>query len=244
MLAMMSTIIPQIFTNLTDYKPAKTSFYSTNFRKPANSFTRKYVCFYHRQAIRLGFESSGKSFLDKDRFDEKIKKKRVVLVRFNNLKFNGGGGGGGGGDGGGGTSRILGNVLLAIGLTYLSVTGQLGWILDAFVSFWLFVLIVPVVGLGALIWWASRDMVEIKCRSCGNEFEVFKSMLNDEQKLCPYCNQPFSVVGDEFVRDPTNFGKESATVGETFSELFSQTKKGKASSRAVIDVEAEVKDIE
>ncbi|XP_076934175.1 uncharacterized protein LOC143602477 [Bidens hawaiensis] len=115
--------------------------------------------------------------------------KRLVLVRFNNLKFNGGGGGGGDD---GGTSRVLGNLALAIGLTYLTLTGQLGWILDTIVSIWLFVVIVPVVGLGALIWWASKDMVEIKCRSCGNEFEVFKSMLNDEPQLCPYCNKPFS----------------------------------------------------
>ncbi|KAI3809956.1 hypothetical protein L1987_19561 [Smallanthus sonchifolius] len=236
---MMTTIIPQIFINLTDYKPSRTSFYSTKSRKPANSFTRKFVCFYHRQGIRLGFESSGK-LLYKDQFDERIKKKkRVVLVRFNNLNFNGGGG-----RDDGGTSRVLGNLILAIGLTYLSLTGQLGWILDAIVSVWLFVVLVPIVGFGALIWWASRDMVEIKCRNCGNEFEVFKSMLNDEPQLCPYCSQPFSVVGDEFVRDPKKFGKEYTTFGETFSELFSQSKKGKAPSSAVIDVEAEVKDVE
>ncbi|KAL8205522.1 hypothetical protein R6Q57_009073 [Mikania cordata] len=240
----MTTIIPQIFINLTDYKPARRTFYSTKSRKPANSFTIKHVCFYGRQSIRLSFEYSGKLLPDKDRFDEKIKKKkRMVLVRFNNLKFGGGGGGGGRKDNGG-TSRVLGNLLLAIGLTYLSMTGQLGWILDAIVSFWLLVLVVPVVGFGALIWWASRDMVEIKCRNCENEFEVFKSMLNDEPQLCPYCSQPFSVVGDEFVRDPTRFGKESTTFGETFSDLFSQSKEGKASSKAVIDVEAEVKDVE
>ncbi|XP_076903392.1 uncharacterized protein LOC143558439 isoform X1 [Bidens hawaiensis] len=164
------------------------------------------------------------------------KKKRLVLVRFNNLKFNGGGGGNGDD---GGTSRVLGNLALAIGLTYLTLTGQLGWILDTIVSIWLFVVIVPVIGLGALIWWASKDMVEIKCRSCGNEFEVFKSMLNDEPQLCPYCNKPFSVVGDAM-----KSSKESTTFGETFSDLFSQQEKGKASSRAVIDVEAEVKDVE
>ncbi|KAJ0733681.1 hypothetical protein HanPI659440_Chr11g0411041 [Helianthus annuus] len=239
---MTTTIIPQIFTSLTYYKPTRTTFSSTKLPKPFNSFTKKYVCFSHQQGTRLGFESSGKLSLNKDQLNERIKKKkRVVLVRFNNLKFNGGGGGG---KDDGGTSRVLGNVLLAIGLTYLSMTGQLGWILDAIVSFGLFVVIVPVVGFGALIWWASRDMVEIKCRNCESEFEVFKSMLNDEPQLCPYCSQPFSVVGDEFVRDPSKTYKESTTFGETFSELFSQSKKRKASSRAVIDVEAEVKDVE
>lgn len=67
----------------------------------------------------------------KNGFNEKIvkKNKRVVFVKAGNL------GGGGGGDDGG-TRRILGNVALAIGLTYLSLTGQLGWILDTIVNIW------------------------------------------------------------------------------------------------------------
>lgn len=61
----------------------------------------------------------------------------MVVVGFNQgFGFNGGGGGGGKDDGG--TARILGNLALAIGLTYLSVTGQLGWVLDAIVSIWVF----------------------------------------------------------------------------------------------------------
>lgn len=55
------------------------------------------------------------------------KKKRVVWVRSN----------GGPGFNGGGfkvDSRILGNIALAVGLTYLSATGQLGWILDTILS--------------------------------------------------------------------------------------------------------------
>jgi hypothetical protein len=69
--------------------------------------------------------------------EEKVckKEKRVVLVKNNQgFGFNGGGGGGGRDDGG--TARILGNLALAVGLTYLSMTGQLGWILDAIVSIW------------------------------------------------------------------------------------------------------------
>lgn len=62
------------------------------------------------------------------------RKKRVVLVK-NNQGFGFNGGGGGGRDDGA-TARILGNLALAIGLTYLSMTGQLGWILDAIVSIW------------------------------------------------------------------------------------------------------------
>jgi len=57
------------------------------------------------------------------------RKKRVVLVRFNQrFGFNGGGGGGDNGA----TARVLGNLILAIGLTYLSMTGQLGWLLQLF----------------------------------------------------------------------------------------------------------------
>lgn len=55
------------------------------------------------------------------------KKRRVVVVRSN----------GGPGFNGGGfkvDNRILGNIALAVGLTYLSSTGQLGWILDTILS--------------------------------------------------------------------------------------------------------------
>lgn len=68
--------------------------------------------------------------------------RRVVVVKFNN-GFNGLGGGGGEGGGGGGringeTARVLGNLGLAIVLTYLTMNGQLGWLLDAIVSLWVF----------------------------------------------------------------------------------------------------------
>lgn len=64
------------------------------------------------------------------------RKKRMVLVRFNQgFGFGSGGGGGGGGDNNA-NARILGNLALAILLTYLSMTGQLGWVLDAIVSIW------------------------------------------------------------------------------------------------------------
>lgn len=60
------------------------------------------------------------------------KEKRVVLVKNNQgFGFNNGGG-----RDDGSTARILGNLALAAGLTYLSMTGQLGWIIDAIVSIW------------------------------------------------------------------------------------------------------------
>lgn len=61
---------------------------------------------------------------------------REVRVRCNKgLGFNGGDNNGNG--------RILGNLALAIGLTYLSMTGQLGWILDAIVSVWVLLSLSP-----------------------------------------------------------------------------------------------------
>lgn len=70
--------------------------------------------------------------------------KRMVLVKFKQgFGFDGIGDGSGGGSGGGGrdnseTVRVLSNLVLAIGLTYLTMTGQLGWVLDAIVSVWVF----------------------------------------------------------------------------------------------------------
>ncbi|XP_027061287.1 uncharacterized protein [Coffea arabica] len=169
------------------------------------------------------------------------KSKRVVLVRFNGL---GGGGGGGGGGGRRDNARVLGNLALAIGLIYLSVTGQLGWVLDAIVSVWLLAVLLPIVGLGAFLWWAGRDIVQGTCPNCGNVFQVFKSTLNDDLQLCPFCSQPFSVVGDKFVRDPVKFSNQSTTFEDAFNDFFPHAKKGKDSSVSVVDVEAEVKDAE
>ncbi|XP_031266735.1 uncharacterized protein LOC116125152 [Pistacia vera] len=172
------------------------------------------------------------------------RKKRVVLVRFNQgFGFNGGGGGGGGGDNNA-NARVLGNLALAILLTYLSMTGQLGWVVDAIVSIWLIVVLVPIVGLGAFLWWAGRDMVQGTCPNCGNDFQIFKSALSDELQLCPYCSQPFSVVDDKFVKESVSFSNESTTFGQAFSEFFPGSNKGKESSKAIVDVEAEIKDAE
>ncbi|MED6168762.1 hypothetical protein PIB30_014452 [Stylosanthes scabra] len=90
--------------------------------------------------------------------EEKKGHKRVVLVR-NNQGFGFNGGGGGGRDDGANV-RILGNLALAIGLTYLSMTGQLGWILDAIVSIWIVAVLIPVVGIGFFLWWAGRDIMQ------------------------------------------------------------------------------------
>ncbi|XP_055822631.1 uncharacterized protein LOC129891338 isoform X2 [Solanum dulcamara] len=90
--------------------------------------------------------------------------KRMVFVKFKQgFGFDGigdGGGGGGGGRDNSETVRVLSNLVLAIGLTYLTMTGQLGWILDAIVSVWLLAVLLPILGLGAFIWWAGRDIVQ------------------------------------------------------------------------------------
>ncbi|GMH14396.1 hypothetical protein Nepgr_016237 [Nepenthes gracilis] len=172
--------------------------------------------------------------------EEKSSKRRVVLASFSRgFGFNGGGGGR---RDEGTTARLLGNLALAAGLTYLSVTGQLGWLLDAIVSLWLLAVLVPIVGLGAFLWWAGRDMIQGTCPNCGNSFQIFKSSLNDELQLCPFCSQPFSVVGNEFISDPVKFSNRSTAFGETFDDFSPKRKKGKNTSTAVVDVEAEIKD--
>ncbi|PIA25913.1 hypothetical protein AQUCO_10300006v1 [Aquilegia coerulea] len=88
--------------------------------------------------------------------EERRNKKRVVVVRVNQFGFNGGGGSD--------NARILGNLALAIVLTYLTMTGQLGWLLDAIVSIWLLAVILPIAGLGAFLWWAGRNIVQDSVR--------------------------------------------------------------------------------
>ncbi|XWS52010.1 hypothetical protein CRYUN_Cryun11dG0031000 [Craigia yunnanensis] len=171
------------------------------------------------------------------------RKRRVVLVMFNQ-GFGGGGSGGGGGNIDSNTARLLGNIALAIGLTYLSMTGQLGWVLDAIVSIWLLAVLVPIVGMGAFLWWAGRDIVQSSCPNCGNDFQIFKSFLNDELQLCPYCSQPFSVVDDKFVKEPIKFSNQTSKTKQAFNGFSPGSKKGKDSSAAVVDVEAEVKDVD
>ncbi|CAE6173784.1 unnamed protein product [Arabidopsis arenosa] len=161
------------------------------------------------------------------------RRRRVVRVR--GLKFNGGDNNGNG--------RILGNLALAIGLTYLSMTGQLGWILDAIVSVWLIVVIVPILGLGAFLWWAQRDIVQSNCPNCGNEFQIFKSAMDDEVQLCPFCTQPFSVVDDKFVKEPVKFSNQTTAFGD-LNGFSSKPKKGKGFSTPVVDIEAEVTDVD
>jgi hypothetical protein len=46
------------------------------------------------------------------------------------------GGGRGPNGGNNGIGRIVFNLALAGGLTYLTVTGKLGWLFDAFISLW------------------------------------------------------------------------------------------------------------
>ncbi|CAH8354975.1 unnamed protein product [Eruca vesicaria subsp. sativa] len=162
-------------------------------------------------------------------------KRRVFKVSCNKgLGFNGGDSNGNG--------RILGNLALAIGLTYLSMTGQLGWLLDAIVSVWLVVVIVPILGLGAFLWWAQRDIVQSSCPNCGNEFQIFKSSLDDEVQLCPFCTQPFSVEDDKFVKEPVKFSNQTTAFGQDLNGFSSPPKKGKGFSTAVVDIEAEVTD--
>ncbi|XP_050220065.1 uncharacterized protein LOC126670396 [Mercurialis annua] len=227
--------------------------------KPINTHftTRPKIASFHQRGFKLKAFREKWSFFEvgavKGRIfivnEESKRKKRLVLVRFNQ---GFGGGGGGGGRDNSETIRVVGNVALAIGLTYFSITGQLGWLFDAIgsvldflISLWLLAIIVPIVGLGAFLWWAGRDILQGTCPNCGNEFQVFKSTLNNDLQQCPYCSQPFSVAGDEFMSDSGQFSKGSMPFSEAFRDFSSGSKKGKgSSSSAIVDVEAEVKDVD
>lgn len=105
-------------------RPKFGSFQGNSCKLKAFGGDRQKLCFFERVKDGIILKEEGSM----------SKKKRVVLVRFNEgFGFNGGGGGGGNNSN---NARILGNLALAIGLTYLSMTGQLGWVLDAIVSIW------------------------------------------------------------------------------------------------------------
>ncbi|KAG0497118.1 hypothetical protein HPP92_001809 [Vanilla planifolia] len=115
-------------------------------------------------------------------------------------------------------STVLGNLVLAVGFTYLTLTGQLGWLLDALVSIWLLAVLLPIVGLGAFFWFAGRDIVQSSCPNCGNSFQIFKSAMKDGVQFCPFCTQPFKVQGNKFERESTKFSsKRSAAAKQAFN---------------------------
>ncbi|CAK9183058.1 unnamed protein product [Ilex paraguariensis] len=238
---------------LHDHSRKKQNCYGFKVSQPnsCNTLSGTKIGSFHQNRFEIGVYRERWSLLGLSRGKDGVlvggkdwkRKKRAVVVRFNQgFGFNGGGGGGGRDNSN--TARILGNLALAIALTYLSMTGQLGWVLDAIVSVWILAVVLPIVGLGAFLWWAGRDIVQGSCPNCGNDFQIFKSTLNDDLQLCPFCSQPFSVVGDEFVRDPVKFTNQSTTFGDAFSESSPRSKRGKDSSAFVVDVEAEVKDME
>ncbi|CAN6354759.1 unnamed protein product, partial [Urochloa humidicola] len=146
-----------------------------------------------------------------------------------------------------GTSRIVGNLAFAAVLTYLAVTGQLRWVLDAIVSLWLLTILLPILALGAFFFFAGQDILQGDCPNCGKNFQILKSALKDGPQLCPYCTQPFSVQGNKFVRESARFSSgrgATATNGQVFNELFNRGMRGAAPSGTIVDVEAEVKDVE
>ncbi|KAG6397814.1 hypothetical protein SASPL_139262 [Salvia splendens] len=229
------------------YSAKKHCLNKFNFLRPINyrSTSRTKIESFHKDCSKAGVSRENWPFLGVGRGKDGVPVsggKRVVLMKFRN-GFNGLGGGGGGRVSGE-TARTVGNLALAILLTYLSMTGQLGWLLDAIVSLWLLAVLVPIVGIGAFLWWAGRDILQSNCPNCGNEFQVFKSTLTDELQLCPFCSQPFSVKGDEFVPEPVKFSNQSTIFDQPFGDFNPRTKKGKSSSVSVVDIEADVRDAE
>lgn len=102
------------------------------------------IKFYHLKCTKMSsfpqncsniklctFRNQG--FLHGVRTSDLRRQKRVVLVKFNQFpNFNGGNDKRDDGT----SARVLVNLALAVGLTYLTMTGQLGWVLDTIVSLW------------------------------------------------------------------------------------------------------------
>ncbi|KAL6609696.1 hypothetical protein ACP70R_039665 [Stipagrostis hirtigluma subsp. patula] len=144
-----------------------------------------------------------------------------------------------------GTSRFVGNLAFAALLTYLAMTGQLRWVLDAIFSLWLLTILLPILGLAAFFFFAGQDILQSNCPNCGKSFQILKSSLKDGPQLCPYCTQPFSVQGNKFVRESARFSSgRGATNAQAVNEFFNRVAKGRAPSGTIVDVEAEVKDVE
>ncbi|KAK1308792.1 hypothetical protein QJS10_CPA09g01417 [Acorus calamus] len=168
--------------------------------------------FLNRNGSKIGSFGAGVAFLGgKDLILRREKGRRgcFVVVRANQgFGFNGGGDGGRDNST---TARVIGNLALAIGLTYLSMTGQLGWyvLIDAIII----AVLVPIVGFGAFLWYAGREIIQSS--------------------------------GNEFVRESSIFSsKQSTGFRQAFNGFSPRSEKGKTSSTAVVDIEAEVKDID
>ncbi|CAL0326583.1 unnamed protein product [Lupinus luteus] len=228
----MATLL-NFSTNFSHFKP--NSYHDCIYYKiPTFSFShlRPKFASFHQTSFKLRSYREKWSFLRGTGFKNGIlfeekgfnRVKRVVLVKNNKgFGFNFGGG-----KDEGDNARNLGNLALAIGLTYLTMTGQMGWILDAIVSIWVIVVLIPIVGIGAFLWWAGRDIMQGTCPNCGNDFQALKPSLDDELQQCPYCGQPFSVIGNEFVEDSVKFSNQSTTFGQAFNN-FSYSRNGNLS---------------
>jgi len=128
-----------------------------------------------------------------------------------------------------GMSRVVGNLAFAAVLTYLAVTGQLRWVLDAIVSLWLLTILLPILALGAFFFFAGQDILQGDCPNCGKSFQILKSALKDGPQLCPYCTQPFSVQGNKFVRESARFSSgrgAAATNRQVFNEFLNRGMRG------------------
>eukprot|EP00252_Welwitschia_mirabilis_P024268 TRINITY_DN7148_c0_g1_i2.p1 TRINITY_DN7148_c0_g1~~TRINITY_DN7148_c0_g1_i2.p1 ORF type:complete len:233 (-),score=31.42 TRINITY_DN7148_c0_g1_i2:114-812(-) len=129
------------------------------------------------------------------------------------------------------TYPVVLSLAVAGGLACLAFTGNLGWVFDALYTVSVLAVLLPLMGLGALLWYAGRDLLISNCPSCGNEIPVFESALKEGPQLCPYCNKPFTLESKESAWNPfkdfRNPRHESST--EEPSEM-------------VVDVEAEVID--
>jgi hypothetical protein len=84
-----------------------------------------------------------------------------------------------------------GQIALWVGLVWLVLTGRIGFIFDSFLFLFIFISVVPVLGLFAFRWWVSMQVVKGSCPNCG----AAVTGLRNQPFQCMKCGQ--QVSGDE-----------------------------------------------
>lgn len=84
--------------------------------------------------------------------------------------------------------------LILMGLLLGSI--GLGWIVNGFLLFVVFLAIAPVIGWWGFRWWLRKNLVEDRCPACNYEFTGF----NRSECQCPNCGEPIKVEGGKFTR--------------------------------------------
>eukprot|EP00181_Compsopogon_caeruleus_P001824 CAMPEP_0184681320 /NCGR_PEP_ID=MMETSP0312-20130426/4293_1 /TAXON_ID=31354 /ORGANISM="Compsopogon coeruleus, Strain SAG 36.94" /LENGTH=140 /DNA_ID=CAMNT_0027132079 /DNA_START=229 /DNA_END=651 /DNA_ORIENTATION=- len=74
-------------------------------------------------------------------------------------------------------------------LAWIIVTGKVGFLVDSFLFVIVLASLLPVIGFFVFRWWASNNVIETKCPSCGVEMDALKN----QPTQCLNCSAVFTV---------------------------------------------------